>query len=95
VATGFSRIFTLEVDGRPTLAFEADSTNEARQIAKESWLRDDLTSLRSEGVSICSARSKFLVRPATHDETAAYKQASGATTPSDDMVLAYLINLDG
>jgi hypothetical protein len=39
----FSRVFTLEVDGRPTLAFEAARTREAQQICKESWLRGDLT----------------------------------------------------
>ena len=29
MSSGFSRVFTLEVDGRPTLAFEASGTKEA------------------------------------------------------------------
>jgi hypothetical protein len=38
----FSRVLTLEVDGRPILAFEASGTRQAQQICKETWLLDDL-----------------------------------------------------
>jgi len=89
----FSRVFTLEVDGRPTLTFEAKGLKLAREICKELWLRDDLTSLRSNGVALATVRSKLSVRPATADEIAVFEQA--APEPSDDMVLAYLIELDG
>jgi hypothetical protein len=90
----FSRVFTLEVDGRPTLAFEARRTSEAQEICKESWLRGDLIVLSSGGVPLCSDRSKFTVRLATADETVAYEQAATVAKPSDDLVLAYLIELD-
>jgi hypothetical protein len=43
-------VFTLEVDGRATLAFEASATRQAMELCKESWLLDDLTFLRSNGV---------------------------------------------
>jgi hypothetical protein len=46
----FSRVFTLEVEGRPTLSFEARRTREAQEICKESWLRGDLIVLNSGGV---------------------------------------------
>ena len=53
----FSRVFTLEVDGRPTLAFEASRTREAQEICKGAWLRDDLIVLSSGGIPICGDRS--------------------------------------
>jgi hypothetical protein len=90
----FSRVFTLEVDGRPTLAFEARRTREAQEVCKESWLRGDLIVLSSGGVPLCSDRSKFTVRLATADEAVAYEQAATAAKSSDDLVLAYLIELD-
>jgi hypothetical protein len=90
----FSRVFTLEVDGRPTLSFEASRTREAQEICKESWLRDDLIVLSSGGVPLCGDRSKFTVRLATTDEAVVYEQAATIAKPSDDMVLAYLIELD-
>jgi hypothetical protein len=90
----FSRLFTLEVDGRPTLSFEASRTREAQEICKESWLRGDLIVLSSGGVPLCSDRSKFTVRPPTADEAIVYEKAATVAKPSDDMVLAYLIELD-
>jgi hypothetical protein len=90
----FSRVFTLEVDGRPTLAFEAARTKEAQQICKESWLRGDLALLRSSGAPLYTAQSKLSVRPATGDEANIFHQAVELAKPSADMVLAYLIELD-
>jgi hypothetical protein len=90
----FSRVFTLEVDGRPTLSFEARRTSEAQEICKESWLRGDLIDLSSGGVPLCSDRSKLTVRLATDEEAAIYEQAAEVAKPSDDLVLAYLIELD-
>jgi hypothetical protein len=90
----FSRVFTLEVDGRPALAFEASRTGEAQEICKEAWLRDDLIVLSSGGVPICGDRSKLSVRPATDEEVVIYKQAAEVAKPTDDMVLAFLIELD-
>jgi hypothetical protein len=51
----FSRVFTWEVDGRPTLSFEARRTREAQEICKESWLRGDLIVLRAdEAPPVCT-----------------------------------------
>jgi hypothetical protein len=81
----FSRVVTLEVDGLPTLAFESSRTKETQEICKEAWLRDDL---------IVLDRSKLSVRPATDEEVVIYEQAAEVAKPSDDMVLAFLIELD-
>jgi hypothetical protein len=80
----FSRVFTLEVDERPILAFEAGGNRKAQQVCNESWLLDDLSLLRSGGV-----------RPATLEEAVAFGLAAKNDNPSDDMPLVYLIDLDG
>ena len=90
----FLRVFTLEVDGRPTLAFEANGTNRALQLRNGSWLLDDLTFLRSNGVPLGTVGSKLSVRPATPDEITVFEQAAESAEPSDDLVLAYLVELD-
>jgi hypothetical protein len=56
--------------------------------------RDDLIVLSSGGAPICGDRSKLSVRPATDEEVVIYKQAAEVAKPSDDMVLAFLIELD-
>jgi hypothetical protein len=93
--TDFSRVFTLEVDGRPTLSFEASSTREALGVRKELWLHDDLSSHTSNGIPLCSAKSKLTVRPANVQEAITFTQAASEAKPSDDMLLAYLVDLDG
>jgi hypothetical protein len=93
--TDFSRVFTLEVDGRPTLSFEASGTREALGIRKELWLRDDLSSQMSNGIPLCSAKSKFSVRLANVEEAIVFSEAATLAKPSDDMLLAYLVDLDG
>lgn len=94
MAVGFSRIFTLEADGRPTLAFEASSTAEARKLCKESWLIDDLISLKSDGVVLGSANSKLHVRPASPEEAPRFSREFKTEMPTDDVVLVFLVTLD-
>jgi hypothetical protein len=94
--TVFSRIFTLEVDGRPTLAFEASGTKQAKEICRESWLLDDLSSLTSSGERLRTSKSKLSVRLASPDEASIFSLAANTMEDaSDDMVLVYLVNLDG
>jgi hypothetical protein len=91
----FSRVFTLEVDGRSILAFEASGTREAQQLCQESWLHNDLSILTSGGVRLRTAKSKLSVRPASPDEATVFALVANKSTPSEDMVLAYLVDLDG
>jgi hypothetical protein len=92
---GFSRVFTFESDGRPILAFEASGTREAQQLCKESWLLNDLSFQTSGGVRVRTAKSKLTVRLASPDEATVFALVANSTDPSDDMVLAYLVELDG
>ena len=68
----FSRVFTLEVDGRPILAFEASGTKEARQLCQESWLHNDLSILTSGGFRLRTAKSNLSVRLASPDEATVF-----------------------
>lgn len=89
-----ARVFTLEADGNPTVLFEVRNQIEARELCREQWLRADLCSLTSNGAPLCSAESKLRVRLATAEQTAVFRQAADAATPSDDMLLVYLVELD-
>jgi hypothetical protein len=90
----FSRIFTLKVDGRPILAFEAGGHRDAQQICKELWLHDDLAELKSGGVALYTAQSKLSVRPASPDEEIIFLSQAAAKEPSEDMMIGYLIEID-
>ncbi|MFY9954376.1 hypothetical protein [Bradyrhizobium sp.] len=87
-------MFTLEVDGKPILTFEADRFREAQELGKERWLHADLSALTSNGVPLMNANARLSVRPANLKEANIFGQAAAATKPSEDMVLAYLVELD-
>jgi hypothetical protein len=95
MSSGFSRVFTLEVDGRPTIAFEASGTKEAWQICRESWLLNDLSILTSAGARLRTAKSKLSVRLASPDEATIFRLVANAEDPTDNMTIAYLVKLDG
>jgi hypothetical protein len=89
-----ARVFALEVDGKPMLVFEAFNATEAQQLCKERWLREDLISQKSNGSPLCSPTSKLSVRYASVEESAFFNHAAHTAKPSDDMVLAYLVEPD-
>jgi hypothetical protein len=93
--TIYSRVFTLEVDGRATLTFEAGSAREAQGLCKEVWLRDDLDELMSDGVQVYTPAARLSTRPANAEETVVFTNIAGIAEPSDELLLVYLIELDG
>ena len=88
-------IFTIEINGNPTIAFEAKNMAEARGLCKEQWLLDDLGALSSDGLALCGVGAKLAVRRATEREMQVYREAERSVPASDDLVLAYLVELDG
>jgi hypothetical protein len=88
-------VFTVEVDGRPTVAFEARQLREAAELCREEWFRADLNALSSNGVPLCGIGSKLRARMASEFETAAYQEAAQQAQPMDEILLAYLVELDG
>ena len=45
-------VYTILVDGKPIVAFEA-SGREAAELCKEEWFRAELSALNSNGEPIC------------------------------------------
>jgi hypothetical protein len=84
--------FTIEVDGRPTVAFEAKGFSEAEAICSDEGLRTNLSLLKCEDVPICSPNAILDVRLA---HPAFFRQAAGALQSTDDLMLVYLVELDG
>ena len=88
-------VFTLLVDGNPTLAFEARNSQEAQQLCKEQWLRMDLQALKSNGAQLATVNSSLSVRTANQEEASLFTKAvAEAPAEAEDMVLAYLVELD-
>src|SRR5260370_35769750 len=88
-------IFTIEVDGKPTLAFEAKRYSEAEAICGDQGLRATLSLLKSGDVPLCGDSALLDVRLAHPDEPAVYRQAADASQPIDGLLLVYLLESDG
>jgi hypothetical protein len=78
-----------------TQAFEAKSLREASELCKEDWLRADLNVLTSNGIPLCTAVAKLTVRRATESENQVYRDADREAQSPDDLLLIYLVELDG
>jgi hypothetical protein len=88
-------IFTIEVDGKPAVAFEARQLREAAELSKEAWFRADLNSVISNGVPLCAVGSKLKARIANEAEREIYRAVAEVTEASDDILFVYLVELDG
>jgi hypothetical protein len=88
------KIFTLEIDGKPTLALEAHDIGFARGICALSDFRLDLSEITSGGVTVCPANSEFKLRLATKKEVAAFNRAIALAPREDDFTFVFLIAVD-
>jgi hypothetical protein len=89
------QIFTLEIDGKPVLVFEATGLAQAREIGLDVDLRTDLSALTSEGIPICAEGATPAARPAVQTEIAAFKRAVELAPASHEPTMAFLIKIDG
>jgi hypothetical protein len=87
-------IFTIEINGKPTVALGAKKHQEAEGFCEQDWLRADLSALKSKGVPLCDAKAAMRVRLARSAEAALYRQVTESTKPSDDINIVYLVDLD-
>ena len=88
-------IFTLDIDGRPVLAFEAKNLSESRELCRELWLRQDIAGLMSNGAPLWDGKAPLRARRSTEGEIALYREAERDTAPTPgDLLLAYLVELD-
>jgi hypothetical protein len=86
-------IWTLEIDGKPTLAFEAKKYREADELCHEEWLHVELGLQKFNEVPLCGADSDLTIRLARPAEMVLYRHAAETDKSSDDK-LVYLIELD-
>lgn len=87
-------VFVLEANGVALVAFAALNSLEARAIRYQEWFQQDLYKLKSNGVPIWDGVTKLVARRAAGEELARYEQAARDVGPSDDLVMAFLIELD-
>jgi hypothetical protein len=88
-------IFTLDIGGKPIVTFEAKNVREAWEVSHERGLREDIARLRSNGTSLWDGSATLRSRSASESERAVYREAAkAAEVPTDELVLAYLVELD-
>jgi hypothetical protein len=87
-------IFTMEINGTPTVALQAKRHKDAESLCEQAWLRADLSRLTSNGSPLWDASAIMKVRLATPAEATLYRQATQSTEPSDDLNVVYLVDLD-
>jgi hypothetical protein len=86
-------IWALEIDGKPTLAFEAMKYREAHEIYHQEWLRIELGQRKINDVPLCGADAHLRIRLARPAEILLYRQAAEGNKLSDNN-LVYLIEID-
>jgi hypothetical protein len=87
-------IFTIEIDGRPTLALQAKRHKDAERLCEHDPLRTKLSTITSHGTPLCDAGATMKLRLATAEEAVLYRRATQSTEPSSDTNVVYLVDLD-
>ena len=88
-------IFTMVINGTPTVALQAERHKDAESLCEQEWLRTDLSTLTCNGSPLWDASAIINVRLATLAEAVRYRQATQSTEPSDDINVVYLVDIDG
>lgn len=88
-------VFVLDIEGRPTLAFEARGAVEASEFCADADLRLDLSELTSNGSPLCTAQAELAVRPASEGEVAASQRAVLLAPPAEQPTMVLLVKVDG
>lgn len=90
-----AKTFTVDVDGKPTVSFEAISAREANELINEDWFREDLRALTSDGAPLWNGEALLRSRPASEDEAERYQGfAAQADDANGDILLAFIVTLD-
>jgi hypothetical protein len=93
--SGSLQVFVLDIDRRPTLAFEADGLAAAQEICRDADLRADLAALTSDGAPVCAPSSTLSLRAAAPEEIAAFRHAVERAPVSGQPTMTFLIKIDG
>jgi hypothetical protein len=93
--SGSLQVFVLDIDRKPTLAFEADGLAAAQEICGDADLRADLTTFTSDGALVRGPSSTLSLRAAVQEEIAAFRHAVERGPPSEQPTMTFLIKIDG
>jgi hypothetical protein len=86
-------IYAILADDKPVAAIET-SGNEARELLKEQWFLQELSTLKVDGEPIYKPGTRLRARPATEDEWAIYDQECKTAEDADEILFVYLVDLD-
>lgn len=92
-------IFSIEIDGRPVMAFNATSPEEAEAFGQDPDLRADLQVLEGPDGPLWNGHTAVLVRPALTDEIALWEQIvaeereAGEIDDDEDTLAVYLLQV--
>ena len=92
---GSLQVFVLDIDRKPTLAFEANGLAAAQEICRDADLRADLAALTSDGIPVCGPDSTLGLRAAAQEEIAAFQHAVERAPASNQPSMTFLIKIDG
>src|SRR5262245_46895618 len=90
-------IYVAEIDGRPIVAFRAETDIEAEQVAEAEWFLADLQFLESGGKPLWNGASEIHVREAVEEERAQWESSraksiiAGKTDAEDSDWLTFLV----
>lgn len=87
------RIYALYVNRTAVLLFAADTLAEARQIAREPWLREELEGIAPDGRPLAGPSDKIWVMRALREQERLYRTTAGRSAPGSDVDLVYLVPL--
>jgi hypothetical protein len=89
-------IFTVDIDGVPTVSFAASSKDSASGFVGLDEFRHDLSLMSSSGRPICSSLSHMRLRLATDNEAMRYRTASGTPAAYQEApAFVFLVQVDG
>jgi hypothetical protein len=86
-------VFVLEIAGRPTLAFEATSGREAKELLRERWLLDDLLKHRTNGIPLWDGKAKLRTGIAVGEQLAEVRALLNGAA-GQDLPIIYLVPID-
>ena len=93
--SGSLQVFVLDIDRKPTLAFEASGLAAAQEICCDADLRADLTAFTSDGGPVCAPNSMLSARVAAQEEIATFRHAVERAPASHQPTMTFLIKIDG
>ena len=67
------------------MAFVATTMKEAMELSRESWLRNELSSLKSGGRLVWNGQAKIAARSARPGEVSSYKSRTGEVALTDEL----------